>query len=273
MPKPLRLDARRAALAEYWEQQRSGMLERVKPLVWDRQLDRDQVLADNSCFMTGSLLLDSAIEVTLVDEDELATRMLDTSAFYIQTAIERDDIGAYARVGQIELGRANRLRLLAIIRWLKDRRLDQSLLGRAIQMKQEWNEAIFSLKDWKSTDFSLSEWQAENIILGDFDAAKAIYEQYYRQGRIGLAGKRSFEDILGLVADVLGQPSGHPEERDEAELALDGFYRQITDWNAPSFRRADMLDVERFLYAYIRGKHFKDEEDPIRLIKRMKFGE
>jgi len=75
-----------------------------------------------------------------------------------------------------------------------------------------------------------------------------------------------------LVADGLGHPQDG-ERHDQAECALDDFYRSITNWGAPGFREADMPDDERLVYAHVRAKYFKGEEDPIRVIKRMKFSE
>lgn len=273
-PTQAKLDKeqRRSAFAAHWEKQRQGMLTRLKPLVWDDELDRRQVLADNACFMTGSLLLRSSIDLTIVDEDALAAQMLDTAEFYLQTAIERDELSTYALAGQEDLGRAERLKLLTLVGWLRTHRLDAAAFRQALEMKQKWNEAVFSEKDWREMNWSLSEWIAEWILLGEFDEAKRICESYHGKGGRAYWTGHTAEGTLGLVADWLAHP-GDEQKGHQAERALDDFYRKITNWGAPGFREAEMLDDERLLYAYIRGKHFKGEDDPIRVIKRMKLSE
>jgi hypothetical protein len=248
------------------------MLTRLKPLVWDDLLDRSQVLTDNSCFMTGSLLLRSSIDLTIVDEDVLAAQMLETAEFYLETAIERDELSTYVLAGQEDLGRAERWKRLTLVRWLRTRALDVPAFRRALDMKQKWNQSIFSEKNWREMNWSLAEWIAEWILLGDFAEAKRICDTYYGKGGRAYWTGHTPEGTLGLVADGLANPEDE-QRRHQAEHAMDDFYRRITSWGAPGFRETDMLDDERLLYAYIRGKFFKGEEDPLRVIKRMKFSE
>jgi len=155
------------------------------------------------------------------------------------------------------------------LRWLKDRKLDLDAFRQAVNMKQKWNEHVFSLKDWRETGFDLYQWMAEHIVLGDVPEAKRIYERYYG-ARILRRRSSTPEHTFYLVADSLAHPEDG-QKRIQAETALDKFYGRLTDW-APDFR-CDELPEDRLLYAYLRGKHFKGEEDPIRLIRRMKFSE
>jgi hypothetical protein len=131
---------RRVVLAEYWDNQRFGMLVRGKPLR-DRDLDRNRVLAQNSCFMTSRTMLEDAVDLIMVDEDDLARRVLETAEFYLQTAIERDDVGAHRLVGQEVLGRSARLKFLTLVRWLRQRTLDLDSFRESVNMKKKMGRA------------------------------------------------------------------------------------------------------------------------------------
>jgi hypothetical protein len=259
---------RRAALAEYWNGRRFGMVERLKPLR-DRYLDRDRILGENSCFQVSQSMFEDSINLTIVDEDDLARRMLETAEFYLQTAIERDDVGVHRTIGQVDLGRSVRLKHLIFVRWLRQRKLDLESFRESVNMKKEWNEQIFAQKNWRQTGFDLYEWMAELLILGGFEAAKRTYEKYIGKGKSSRGGRKP-EDTLCLVADSLAHPDD-TQRRDQAEATLDKLYSRLTDWTSESQVR--VLHEERLQFAYLRGKYFKGEEDPIRLIKRMKFGD
>lgn len=262
----------REALIAYWAKRHRGMLERSKPLIWERWLDRPRVLADNICFTVGASLLTVFVDLVIVNEDELAASVIDTAECYFRTAIERDDLSSYAMTGQEELGRAERLRLLTMARWFKERTLDQAAFRKSVDMKQGWNEHIFSLKEWRSTGFSLSEWIAEKIILEQFKEAMRLHLAYGGVGSSTGGSPQGPEGVLAMVAGSLDRPED-AKAANEAERHLDKFYRSITNWGAPAFREAEMLHEERFLYAYVRGKYFKGQGDPIQVIKRMKFSD
>jgi hypothetical protein len=261
---------RRLALTEYWKDKREGIVHRARP-IWERALDRERVLANDAGFFTGAALIVDFIKMTMVDEDDIARRMIETAEFYLEQATERDELSSYASTGQHELGRGQRLKLLTMARWLKHRVLDRDAFRQAIEMKRGWNERIFGLQEWRETGFSLGEWMEELILIEEFQAAQEIHRKYWSNS----GARRSPdapEDVLELVARSPGN-RGDASLHERAEASLDGLYRRVTDWASPGFRENDVLHDEKFVLAFIRGRYFKGEEDPIVLIKRMKFGE
>jgi hypothetical protein len=262
-------EADRARLGRYWEEARIGIVHRLGP-IRQRRLDRMRVLENNSCFITGNLLLAEFIELTMVDEDELARTVLETAHFYLATAIDRDELSTYVIAGQEVRGRAERLKSFTLARWLENRSLDLEALRQAVEMKREWSERAFAQKNWRALTLSLCEWMEELILLGEFVKAKNLCDTYYKPGIRRSRTRWTPESVLFSVAAALAEPKDS-EKRHEAETAIEKLYLKITDWGAPGFRENDVLHDERFIVAYIRAKYFKGEEDPIQIIKWMKF--
>lgn len=233
-----------------------------------RWLDRPRILAEGTCFEVASILLVNAILAVIVDEDASAVTLLDTAEFYLEEAIRRDDLGNYRKLGQTELARSQRLRDLAIVRWIRDRQLNPEDFRAACAMKEQWNHAIFSKPDWRDTGFHLYEWMAEQIVLDEFQKAKDIADRY---GVNGHALGRGPEAAFALVAEAQLTPN-NAELRKKAEAAVDSFYRGFTKW-APGFRENEVPYDQKLLYSYVRGHFFKDVHDPVRLIKMMRFSE
>lgn len=246
------------------------MIESLKPLVLDRWLDRQRVLEAKSTIATASAMLGQVMLLEIVDEDQLAEEMLETAEFYVQAGIERDEVDVpYRMMGTIEYGRAARFKLLTQIQWLRHRRLAVDQFRQAVEMERPFKEDVFWTDDWH--DIDLAEWMAEHIVLEEFEQARQLRSRYVKDSQAGGA-RGSPSAVLQIVAECLVRRDDQGV-CNEAETALDRLYHKLTDWNAPGFRAADTTSVERFLHAYIRGKHFKNEEDPIRVIKRMKFSE
>jgi hypothetical protein len=214
-------------------------------------------------------MFEDSIDLTMVDEDELAARLLETAEFYLQTAIERDDVGAHRMVGQEVLGRSVRLKFLSLVRWLRQRTLDLDSFRESVNMKREWIAQV-APKRWGQTGFALHEWMAEQLILREFETAKQTYEKSRGKG-VSSKARAKPEGTLYRVADSL-EDLDDTLKHDDAEAALDKLYGHLTNWMAGT-RSGVVLHAERLPVAYLRGKCFKGEEDPIRLIKRMKFGE
>jgi hypothetical protein len=107
-------------------------------------------------------------------------------------------------------------------------------------------------------------------MLGEFESAKQIYEKYRGKG-VSTKARAKPEGTLYRVADSLEDPDD-TLKHDDAEAVLDKLYGRLTNWMAGT-RSGVVLHTERLPVAYLRGKYFKGEEDPIRLIKRMKFGD
>jgi hypothetical protein len=263
--------AHKRKLEAYWRERREQILGARRSL-WARRLDRDRVLEAGSCFFTGLVLFREAVELLLVEEDARALTFLDSAEFYLQTAIERDDLSHYGHIGQHDLGRSVRLRNLVLVRWIRYGRLEFEAFALACDMKRKWNEMIFSASDWRSSGFSLAEWIAEELILANLQEASRICGEFVRPDQsLGGRAKQRPEWVLWLVVAHLQDPRDDGR-RSVAERALDELYGQITDWMG---RPGDdeILHDERLLYAYVRAKYFKNQENPIRIIKMMRLGE
>jgi hypothetical protein len=254
-----------ARLVKYWEEKRRRILEARKN-VWTRRLDRDGVLASRSCFSTGTMLLLDAIDLILIDEDQRASTFLDTAEFYLREAIRTDDLSIYGRSGQVELGRATRVAKLTLVQWLQVRALDEAALRSACTMKEEWNRQLFSRRGWASTAFQLREWMTEKLVIGEFAGAIDVYRQYWHLA--GVTRNRNPETTLLVVAQYLAE-SHDNTKRSSAEQAIDTLYRRATRWTAQTLSD-DLLNDEKLLLAYVRGRYFKSVEDPIQLIKMMR---
>lgn len=265
--------ARRDALHAYWLEKRATVIEASKNL-WPRWLDRTRTLNAPSCYGTARLLLTDAIQQLIMDEEARAHSFLEAAQFYLETAIERDDLAAYGRVGQVEVGRSRRLRDLVIVRWLLMGTLDLDEFRGACEMKEDWNGRIFAAADWPETGFELHEWMGEQLVLGRAARARQLANLYFFDRGSALEVtvlQRMGIEAFTAVADALasGERSGLPGE---SEARLDAFYEHFTDWG-PSFRENEVPYDEKLIYAYVRGKYFKGVEDPIRLVKMMKFSE
>lgn len=264
--------ARRDDLHVYWLERRATVIEASKNL-WPRWLDRTQTLNAPSCYGTARLLLTDAIQQLVMDEEARARTFLETAQFYLETAIERDDLAVYGRVGQVEVGRSRRLRDLVVVRWLLRGSLDLDEFRRSCEMKEDWNGRIFAAADWPETGFELHEWMGEQLVLGRAARARQLADLYFfgRGTTLEVTElQRMGIEAFTAVADALA-----PAERSDtnrAEARLDTFYQYFTNWG-PDFKENDVPYDEKLIYAYVRGKHFKGVEDPIRLIKMMKFSE
>ena len=205
--------------------------------------------------------------------DDIAHTCLDAAQSYLETAIQHDDLGNFRRFGQDELGAAQRLRSLVITRWLQSGELDSGGFRDAVLLKDGWNHRIFGLQQWRKTGFQLHEWLAEQIILGEYARARGIIDTYYWTQVPKDHKERPLppEQVFALVADSLIAPDDLPLRR-TADASLDAFYLEFTSWSPDHDENAVPYD-QKLLYAYIRGKYFKGIEDPIRLIKMMRFSE
>jgi hypothetical protein len=138
---------------EYWEDRRRVLLAGGAE-VWPRQLNASRILSEGySTFLVGSGLLADAIELVMLDEDERAQSLLPAAELYLRTAIERDDLHVYGRVGQEELGRSQRVRELTLVRWLRSGTLDVEQLRLACGIKESFNEGVFSRDSWWRSGF------------------------------------------------------------------------------------------------------------------------
>ncbi len=141
-------------------------------------------------------------------------------------------------------------------------------------MKEEWNRVTFSATDWEENGFDLQEWMAEQIVLGEFRKAKQIADQYYWSRVLPRSGQSTGsppEEVLTLVAECqLARDDAALRTR--AEEALDGYYREFTDWG-PTLAENEVPYDLKVLYAYVRGRFFKSVDNAIRLVKMMKFSE
>ena len=207
----------------------------------------------------------------MVGEDHVAELVLATAEFYFQTAIERDELATYRMTGQEDLGRGVRLKLYCFARWFRERALDIEAFRLSCQMRQISYEESCALGDWRKAGFSLAEWMAEQLVLGEFEEAKRIYDRHSDRSIKRRTRDGRLERALYRVTESLMQP-GDQRKQQEARRLLEGAYQDITAWGKPGFRPEDMSPCERFLYAYVRGRYFKNEEDPIRLIRWMKNG-
>lgn len=220
------------------------------------------------------LLLIEAIQQLIMDEDVRARTFLETAEFYLETAIERDDLAVYRRIGQVEVGRSRRLRDLVVVRWLLRGQLDLDEFKKSCEMKEDWNARLFASANWSESGFELHEWMAEQVVLGRAVRARQLADLYFIGGgaKLGVTEtQRMGIEAFRAVANAL-MAGGEADLHEEAQARLDAFYEHFTNWG-PSFRENDVPYDEKLLYAYVRGKHFKGVEDPIRLIKLMKFSE
>jgi hypothetical protein len=257
-------EERRRVQEQYWETQHQGMMLRLKPLVWDEWLDRDEVLRTRSGFTVGAMLLDSAVSLFIVDEDDLAKQFMATAAFYFEHVMNRDD-----PAGEDAFQEAIRSeRLLAFAQWLLGLTQDVSAIRRGLVRSWARNEQIFSSPSWRDLQLNLAAWMAEHIVIGEFAEALRVHAKYAGTGGRPEPFALRAESALLAAADELsnGAPKG-------AAVMLEEVYREVTNWGAPGFRSSALRGVDRFLYAYVRGRYFKGEGDPIRVIKRMRFSE
>jgi hypothetical protein len=267
-------------VSQFWKATQDGIRRRRGyQLLLDRWLDRQRIASEGTYFEVASSLLVNSIIAIIVDEDDFARKLLDTAEFYLQRAIETDNLGNYQlgnyqRTGQIELGRAERLRELVLVRWIRDRRLRLGDFRTACALREKWNHEVFSSSEWHESGFRLSQWMGDEIVLGDFQRAKHIADKYY-WGQ--LLPKSSSQDevvaerVLTTVADTLLDPTD-PAVRRRAEAEIDAFYSSFTNWG-PNFAENEIPYDQKLVYAHIRGHFFKGVEDPVQLIKMMKFSD
>ncbi len=236
-------------------------------ILWDGVLAIEQVRSHNSWFSAGWTLLNHVIVVVLLGEEELGLSKVELAEFYLNEAIDRDDLYVYSDIGQHGLGRCNRLKALSVARWLRSREFDFVQYRVACEMARDWNEKIFSREDWPGTGFELYQWMADLIILGDMGEAVDCYHRFSRRSESKSLKHPSPEELLFRVADHLQNPVEESRQQ-KAERAMDNFYRQQMYW--PS---AGPHYIEKLIYGYVRGRYFKNENDPVRLIQKMKLAE
>jgi len=236
-------------------------------MLWDGVLSIEQVRSEGGWFFAGWTLLRNVILVILLGEEDAALSKVDLVEHYLDQAIERDDLWVYSDIGQHGLGRCNRLKALTVVRWLKSREFDLVQYRVACEMAREWYEKVFSRPDWRKTGFDLHQWMADLILLGESDEAVDCYRRFSKKTVFKKWKTPTQEDLLLEVADYLRNP-GDESKYQKAEQAMEQFYQQEMYW--PS---AGPHYVEKLIYAYLRGKCFKNEHDPIRLIQRMKLAE
>lgn len=218
--------------------------------------------------MAGSLLLNDFENLTFVDADEIAATVLDTAEYYLEIASEKEDLSSYG--DEAQLSQAQRLMRLTVARWLKSGVLDRESLRRSLQMRDEWARTKASAEELEAdVQESLSEWMAEWMAIDEFRKAAALYEEFCGDEA---RKKPPRSEAAYVIARGLMELAEDSVARAKAKTVLDRLYRQLTDWTAPGFRGGIEIETEeRLLWAYIRGKHFGGEDNPIRLIKRMKF--
>jgi hypothetical protein len=237
-------------------------------------LAREEVGREGTYLEVADSLLTNAIMLLTLGADDLGHSCLEAGREYLETAVKRDDLGNFRRLGQEELGAAHRLRSLVITRWLQSGKLSVSRFRDAVLLKEGWNCRVFSQNDWKRTGFELHEWLAEQLILDEFGRAKEIADRYYWSrvlARSHAGAAIPPEEVFSVVAESLLLP-GDRSLRRQAEAAVEGFYRDFTNWG-PDFDDNAVPYDHKLLYAYIRGRHFKGIEDPIRLIRMMRLSE
>lgn len=250
----------------YWKA-RWPIVSEARAALWERRLDKARIVNDGSCFFTGSILLGESIEVLLMDQQDLGVRMLDCAEHYLAAAEATDDLSTYGRIGQAELGRAQRLKRLTLVRWLRGGALSVNDLRRAQTRKEGWLHQIFSSTDWRSGGFSLADWMLEYLVAEAPADALSIYGKYGLLTPAVLRMSNPDEETLSLVAECLLRSK--PDHCLVAKERLETLYREMTAWG-PHFDHTRALYEDRLLYALVRGKSFKGTQDPIALIKMMK---
>jgi hypothetical protein len=241
----------------------------------DDLLDRSEVVREHACFSAASDLLIQTIVLRIAGADQQAGACSAAARFYFEKALETDDIGLHRRLGQEELGASRRIRGLCLCRWIEspETGLDLEMFAEAVRRKESWNRAVFARKDWRKKGYNLAEWMAEKIIVGVPQEALEIADGYHGREAPprGHRGGPSAEATVSMVAEFLSDPAVSGARRAAAER-MDDLYESFTDWGPDFDEHAVPYDL-KLLYAYVRGRHFKGVEDPIRLIKMMKFSE
>jgi len=260
-------------IAQFWDERKQGFRERTVYLDLMKELrDAASVAAQGAYFVTAHTLLVQSIIQLVVDEDAMAEENLVAAQSYLEMAIERDDLDVYGDQGHADIGRFERAKDLVLVRALRERAFDREAFAAACELKEAWNEAAFSQPHWEARDLRLYEWMAEQIVVGRYSRAAELGRKYggapVRAADTSSTG-RSPEQVFYLVAK--SQLAGDPPLQEAAKRALDGYYHSFTDWG-PDFPEHDVPYDEKLLYAYIRGRIFYGIEDPIRLVKMLKFG-
>ena len=252
----------------YWEGQRVGVVDRLAA-IRRRQLDRDGVIAADSCYLTGTALLDDFEELILVGADELAWTVLETAEFYLERARDKDDPRALEDGASPALVHADRLARWSFARWLKSGVVEQDALREAVSLRDNWIHDLPAPADIAQGAPELARWMAEAVLVGEFAIAISMYEQAARKPIGPKQTPRTTAEIVFRVASALARPEDAPL-RARAEEAIGALYRDMTAWDAPGFRKANLLPEERLLFAHMRARLSNGPQDPITLIRNMR---
>jgi hypothetical protein len=264
---------RREEASGFWETRLRSSREAPGHMAALDELRRDEIVRGRTCVEAANDLLTQGIVLLIAGADDLAHECLSTAQFYFETAIRTGDLGHYRRLGQERLGASRRLRGLCLTRWINSGRaeLDVATFAQAVRLGEEWHRTVFARGDWCRLGHLLGEWLAEKVAIGKLAEAREILRRYYWCRVLPRQEDVPAEEVLSRVVDSLLDPSDLTA-REAAEHSIDSLYRSFTDWG-PGFDEHAIPYDAKLVYAYIRGKHFKGVEDPVRLIKMMRFSE
>ena len=262
-------------IERYWESRRrevrDGAAYRRLMADW---LDRDAVVADQACFEVAHAMLVQAVILLIVDEDVLASDVLKGAEEYIELAEVGDDPGLYVLAGEEPLAPAARARDRALVRGLRRGQLELAGLRLSCEVKEQWVGRLPPPIDWEESGIDLHEWMAEQIIVGRADRARELAERHCGLTLPAVMARAASslipEHVFYLVAQSI--VTGDERVRQAACAAMDAYYVTFTAWS-PDFRENEVPYDQKLLFAYVRGRFFRGIEDPIRLVKMLKFGD
>ena len=175
------------------------------------------------------------------------------------------------------LGRAERAHSLYTCRWVLTGERDEGLRGLAVSRFQGWLDERLALPKQapeRTRYFSTPEGIGRTFVpvcveLGELELAKHYYRKCVeRPISIPPAGRKWVEDFEHVAYLVAVHFSGEQQIAELARDAMERHYRYMERWMTVEASTYE-LGTDELAVAYIRGKYFRDETDPVALLKQM----
>ncbi|GEM_PF-5217569 len=211
-------------------------------------------------------------KMLMIDQDEIAMDYFRKLEIFTREAIRIEDYHGFKKLGQENYAKYLQLRYLFLANWILTKERNEQLLREAMPWYQKMMDYATLFHDNKEKGWDVGLLLACYVELGDFERAIKEYQRLLLVDKIILPpkGLKWAEDSAHLMYVVASYLSGRQDLKEIAQKGMEHFYQKMTDWGSPF--ENDIHNDQKVIFAYIRGKYFTGETDPVQLIKNLRYG-
>ena len=257
----------------YWKWREKYVWESHQGRSVPHYFDLDLLRREGTVLGTAMVdLLPAACQMFILGQDEIALEYFRKVKIIIEEAIRIDDLNGFVREKQEEYGRYCRARVLFLADWVLTKERNETILREVLPLHKKTMDRAVLFHDHAEKGWDPGELLANYLELGEFDQAVQEYRRLILEPIQLPPPKRpqwaeNTAHCMYVVANYLG---GEKDLEAAAQGGMEHFYQKMTDWGSKFEQQFGWR--EKLGFAYIRGKYFTGETDPIQLIKNLRYG-